>query len=153
MKKFNFVLYIFAMVIAASCNNNASENTQTVDESVIADTLFKEVMDGHNVGMAKTHKIPKMVQEAQRIVDSILKLPLAARQEAEPYRARLDSLIKDLNYADFAMNKWMEEFDYDSARNDVKKRINYLTDEKFKVNKVRDAILGSFKKADSLIRY
>ena len=48
--------------------------------------------------------------------------------------------------------KWMEEFNMDSASNDLGKRIQYLTDEKDKVGKVRSLILESVGKADSLLK-
>ena len=79
-------------------------------------------------------------------------MPQKAQQAAAPLRARLDSLQKELSYAEFAMDKWMDEIDFDSAKTDLKKRIEYLQSEKSKVNKVKDAINNSLQKADSLIR-
>ena len=46
----------------------------------------------------------------------------------------------------------MEEFNMDSAVNDAKQRIDYLGSEKLKVTKVKEAILNSLQKADSLIK-
>lgn len=40
----------------------------------------------------------------------------------------------------------------DSALNNAEQRIKYLTDEKLKVGKVKEAILGSLQKADSLLK-
>ena len=65
---------------------------------------------------------------------------------------KLDSLQKELSYAEFAMNKWMEEFNMDSALNNAKERIDYLHSEKLKVTKVKESILSSLQKADSLIK-
>jgi transcriptional regulator NrdR family protein len=50
------------------------------------------------------------------------------------------------------MNKWMDEFKFDSAVNDVKERINYLGEEKLKVTKVKEAILNGLQKADSVLK-
>jgi hypothetical protein len=50
------------------------------------------------------------------------------------------------------MNKWMDEFNMDSAVNNMEQRIKYLTDEKMKVGKVKESILGSLHKADSLLK-
>ena len=86
------------------------------------------------------------------MLDSIDKLPAKAKQAAAPLRTKLDSLQKDLSYAEFAMNKWMEEFNMDSAVNNVKERIDYLGSEKMKVSKVKEAILGSLQKADSILK-
>ncbi len=85
-------------------------------------------------------------------LDSIEKLPVKARQAAAPLKIKLDSLQKDLSYAEFAMNKWMNEFNMDSAINNAEERINYLQSEKLKVAKVKEAILGSLQKADSVLK-
>jgi hypothetical protein len=50
------------------------------------------------------------------------------------------------------MDKWMVEFSMDSMKNNVEQRINYLTEEKLKVGKVKDAILNSLAQADSLLK-
>jgi hypothetical protein len=46
----------------------------------------------------------------------------------------------------------MDEFNVDSAIDNAKERVRYLEDEKLKVNKVKDAILNSLQKADSLLK-
>ena len=125
-------LLLFAM---SACNNESTKSDNP--DQALADSLDKAVDEGHNIGMAKMGKLDKAHAEAQRLIDSIGKLPAKAREAAGPARARLDSLIKDLEYATMAMNKWMEEYNYDSAKNDLSKRIEYLKEEKFKVDKVK----------------
>lgn len=97
-------------------------------------------------------RLTRLEQQAKGLIDSLGKLPAKARQASVPYKLRLDSLLKDLQYADFAMNKWMEEFKMDSAANDVKERIRYLDDEKLKISKVKEAILNSLQRADSILK-
>ena len=109
-------------------------------------------MEGHDIGMAKMGKLTRAEQAARRMLDSIEKLPAKAKQAAAPLKLKLDSLQKDLSYAEFAMNKWMEEFNIDSAENDMKKRIEYLKSEKLKVSKVKESILSGLQKADSLLK-
>jgi hypothetical protein len=46
----------------------------------------------------------------------------------------------------------MNEFNMDSAVNDVEKRSKYLESEKVKVSNVKDEIINSLQNADSLIR-
>jgi len=46
----------------------------------------------------------------------------------------------------------MDEFNMDSLTNNAKERIKYLTDEKLKVSKVKESILNSLQKADSLVK-
>jgi hypothetical protein len=50
------------------------------------------------------------------------------------------------------MDKWMVEFNIDSAKDNKVLRMQYLQDELAKINKVKAAILGSLARADSLIR-
>lgn len=116
------------------------------------DSLFADVMDGHDVGMAKYSKLQAMEKKVKAALDSIGQLPAKAQAAAAPYKAKLDSLGKDLSYAVYAMDKWMEEFDMDSAKSDLQQRIKYLTDEKLKVGKVKEAILNSLQKADSIFQ-
>ena len=97
-------------------------------------------------------KLTRAEQRTRRLLDSIEKLPAKAREAAVPLKVKLDSLQKDLSYAEFAMNKWMEEFNMDSALNNVEERIDYLGSEKLKVSKVKEAILGSLQKADSILK-
>jgi hypothetical protein len=46
----------------------------------------------------------------------------------------------------------MDEFNVDSAIDNAKERVKYLEDEKLKVTKVKEAILNSLQKADSLLK-
>ena len=147
MKKI-FFLSVALLTLFISCNNSSEKKNS---DQAMADTLLKEVMDGHDVGMARMHKLDKAQKQAQQILDSIAKLPAAAQQAAASLKTQMDELLKDLGYADFAMNKWMNEFNYDSAKSDIQQRIKYLADEKLKVDKMKEAILSSLSKADSLL--
>jgi hypothetical protein len=153
MKKFVFVLSIVLSAAVIGCNNSGTANNEVKDpQKAEADSLEKEVMDGHDVGMAKMSKMSKLKQEAQRLIDSIDKLPAKAREAAAPYKSKLESLANDLKEAGASMNKWMKEFQYDSAKDNLEQRIKYLTDEKSRVGKVKAAILESLQKADSVLK-
>jgi hypothetical protein len=151
-------IFYFALLVTISivaCNDAANEHKghgKDNEPKTQADSLMNEVMDGHNIGMAKMGKLTRAEQTTRHLLDSIAKLPAKARQAAEPLKTKLDSLQKDLSYAEFAMSKWMDEFNMDSAVNDAKQRIDYLGSEKLKVTKVKEAILNSLQKADSLIK-
>ena len=71
---------------------------------------------------------------------------------ATPPHRELGRLLENLKSAKANMEKWMDEFNMDSAVNNMEQRINYLRDEKWKVSKVKENILASLQKADSLIR-
>src|SRR6218665_24608 len=144
------LLLAASAALLLSCGNNTGTTKST--EKTLSDSLFDAVIDGHNAGMAKMPKLTDAKKKAQVIIDSIRQLPAKAKQAAAPYLARLDSLKKELDNAESAMNTWMDEINIDSANNDVEKRVKYLTDEKEKVSKVKAAIVSSLQKADSLLK-
>jgi hypothetical protein len=149
MRTTGLFLMLFAITLA-SCNNN--DQNKNDPQATVADSLYHHVMAGHDVGMAKMGRLTRAEQTTRRLLDSIQKLPARARQLSEPLRVKLDSLQKDLSYAEFAMNKWMDDFKFDSAVNDPPLRIKYLESENIKVSKVKNAILDGLEKADSLIK-
>lgn len=140
-------------ILFLACNNGdkkpGEDNTFSKTQ---ADSLEKEVEEGHNIAMPKSMRIPKLQKEVNRLIDSIGKLPAKAQEAAAPFKAKLESLLNDLGNAYSAMDKWMNEFNYDSAKDNIEQRIKYLTEEKLKVGKVKEAVLGSLQKADSLIK-
>lgn len=153
MKSMILLLYVLGVVGILACNNAGNNNSPKNNEvKTLADSLKEGVDDDHNAGMAKMGKLTRAEQITQRLLDSISKLPGKARQAAEPLKAQLDSLQKDLQYAEFAMNKWMNEYKWDSAFSSVQEKIDYLTKEKLKVSKVKESILDGIQKADSLLK-
>lgn len=118
----------------------------------LTDSLLKDIDDGHIVGMSKIGKLHNAQKEVQRLIDSIGQLPAAAKQKSAAYLAGLEKAVKDIQYADFAMEKWMMEYDEDSAKDNAEQRLVYLKTEKEKVDKMKAAILGSLQQADSLLK-
>lgn len=148
MKK--LLLPAITLLILFSCNNDKKESA--VREKTLVDSLQNDVDDGHLAGMAKMGKLTRLQQKTAHLLDSINKLPAKAQTAATVYKAKLEDLLKDLNYADFAMNKWMEEFySKDSSIKIPDERVKFLQNEKDKVAKVKEAILGSLQKADSVL--
>jgi hypothetical protein len=153
MNKFSLAIILLAFGFLAACNNTDKKaNTGNKDPKAIADSLEHEVMDGHNVGMAKYGKLTAMQNEAQRLLDSIAKLPAKAREAMLPLKTKLDGLAEDLRSAKSGMDKWMDEYNMDSAVNNIEQRIKYLTTEKIKVSKIKESILNSLQKADSVLK-
>jgi len=153
MNKFSFAIIFMAFGFLAACNNTDKKtNTGKETAKTLADSLENEVMDGHNVGMAKYGKLTAMQNEAQRLLDSIANLPAKAREAMMPLKTKLDGLVEDLRSAKAGMDKWMDEYNMDSAVNNIELRIKYLTEEKIKVSKVKESILNSLQKADSVLR-
>jgi hypothetical protein len=112
------------------------------------DSLYEQVMEGHDVGMAKMGKIRGYLTQTQKRLDSLGALPKSPDREAQI--TQLSLLKEGLGYAEYSMNTWMEEFSPDSAAADEAARKAYLSSEIVKVNKVKDAILTSLQKADSI---
>ena len=148
-------LILVMMVYLCACNG-APEQPQRKDGFTTQlhtkeDSLYHDVMQGHDIGMAKMGEIRRQQNKVQLELDSIHKLT-AKNVDALRRQALLD-LQEELAYADHAMFEWMKEFNVDSARSDKDKRIAYLESEKIKVLKVRDHILNGLAKADSLFKF
>ena len=109
-------------------------------------------MDIHDQVMPKMGKIRGAQKQAQQFLDSLSGLPGQQARTVAPYKQELETLISELNYADFAMDKWMVEFNIDSAKGNQELRIAYLRSELDKVSNVKKAILSSLSKADSLLK-
>jgi hypothetical protein len=151
MKKKLFTLFFLAGL--ASCKNAPKQEQERTDGfnpvlKTREDSLFHDVMEGHDMGMARMGKISRYLSQVQKALDSLNKLP--ASKVDTKYQQFLIDLQKELNYADYGMNTWMEEFKVDSAKGEKEKRIQYLEAEKVKIQKVKESIIGSLKRADSL---
>lgn len=148
------MLLVFAGITLIACNDagrkESSDRKDGFSDKPVTkgDSLYQEVMDGHDIGMAKMGKLNKYSIEVQRLLDSLgkLKAPDAA------LRTRLQSLQKDLHEAQEGMNGWMEGFNTDSASAAETLRIPYLEREKAKVEQVKSNILTSLQRADSLLK-
>lgn len=152
MKK-NILLFALLFAIVACSNADKKHEGHAKNEpKTLADSLMKDIDDGHMVGMSKIGKLHTTRKEVQRVIDSISNFSSKSLQRTALYLDQLKAVIKDLDYADFAMDKWMTEFEMDSAVNNMEQRIRYLTDEKLKVGNVKEAMLGSMQKADSLLK-
>jgi peptidoglycan hydrolase CwlO-like protein len=155
-KSFFLAAAISTMTIVAC--NNSDEHTHHdtnagTEPASQADSLFKEVMHGHDEAMAaQMTKMKSATATIQQMIDSIGKLPAKAQEEAAPYKEKLNQILQELNDAGNKMTTWMVEFNIDSAKDNIEQRIKYLADEKLKVNDVKDAIFNSIGKADSLIK-
>lgn len=149
------ILPVMVLALMIACNNEKSHEGHGPKKEApknAADSLYNDVMAGHDEVMPKMGKIRGAQKEAQQMLDSVAKLPAKAQAAAAELKSKLESLINDLNYADFAMDKWMVEFNMDSAKDNLEQRVKYLAEEKLKVTKVKEAILGGLARADSLLK-
>src|SRR5689334_11134016 len=147
MKKVLFLFAAIAIVATLGCNNGKESDVPAKGNSkqAQADSLENDVIAGHDVAMPKSMKIPKLQKEAQRLIDSIGKLPASAQKAAAPYREKLNALIGELDSAHAEMESWMEsfgqkmqEFNLDSAKSSIDEKIKFLSGEKIKIAKVKE---------------
>ena len=144
-------------LFSMACNNEASQG-ETADRKdgftpvlkTTEDSLYHDVMQGHDVGMAKVGKLRKNINETQRQLDSLNKLP--AKNINTSYKQSLTDLQTALNNANNEMNTWMDGFKVDSATNNTELRIKYLQGEKEKVTIVKEHILSALQQADSVLK-
>ena len=154
MKIFMLALICLAF-IANGCKNSGKKETneeKSKTESSKADSLMEQVMKGHNEGMSGESKLKRMEAAIQRMIDSIGKLPQKTRKALGSLSGKLDSALNNMRSARSGRDKWMEEFNMDSAKNDMGVRIQYLSSEKDKIEKVKASIVNGLQKADSLIK-
>jgi hypothetical protein len=154
MKKVSLFLASGLIVFIISCNSQSTEKTSNKVEKTEVDSLLDEVIAGHDVAMPKMGALIRARETATKLIDSIGKLPVKAQEAAAPYKAKLNNVINDLKNADSLMDKWMSEFDMQLATNDsisMKERVDYLLSEKVKVNTMKEAVVNSIQKADSVL--
>ena len=109
-------------------------------------------MEGHNMGMAKMSKLNEAKNAIQQVLDSISRLSTNLQKSSAQYKMQLDSVFNRLTVANYAMEKWMSEFNMDSSLNNTEQRIKYLESEKIKISNVKDAMISGLQKADSVLK-
>ena len=146
------IVFIAIASLAFACSDGGSKVEEAVvnEKKAQEDSLYHAVMDGHDVGMAKMGKLKRGLSQVQQKLDSISKLPKAKIDTV--YRNTLLSVQTALTDAEGHMNHWMENFKLDSAKDNPELRIKYLQGEKATVTVVRDKILNSIQRADSVLR-
>lgn len=144
-----------AFLALAACNNEADHAAHRADgfsekPANAEDSLYKLVMEGHDLAMGKMGKLKGFQDAAQKALDSLKKLP--ASKGTDSAQQQFKGLQEELNYAIYGMDTWMQEFNPDSAKDNNEKRLKYLQSELDKVNKVQEAIAGGLTKAGKMIK-
>ena len=138
----------------SSSDNSSDHSAHSAMEApkTPADSLYGQVMEMHDLVMPKMGKVRGAQKRAQALLDSIGSLPTRSAATLTPYKKELETLVSELNYADYAMDQWMMEFNLDSGKNNIEIRLAYLRAELDKVSKVKDAVVNSLAKADTLLK-
>ena len=157
MLRISFFCFMSLSVLLAcqSSSDNSSEHPAHATmkaPKTPADSLYGQVMEMHDLVMPKIGKVRGAQKRAQALLDSIGLMPARSVSTLTAYKKELETLVSELNYADFAMDQWIMEFNLDSGKNNVEVRLAYLRSEFDKVSKVKDAILNSLAKADTLLK-
>lgn len=151
MRIITFMLFA-ATILAMSCQSGSQERTNGFSDvpKTHLDSLKKEVLDGHDIGMGKMMRIDNYLKKIDLALDSLSKLP--ANKLDTAYQRKLTELKQELVDAEDGMYKWMEAFKLDSTGPSEEATVNYYEGEKNKVKKVTDDILGVLNKADSVMK-
>jgi hypothetical protein len=150
------IVLISLSLFAIACNNGASSGERDEHKAgppgpkTQEDSLFHDVMAGHDAGMAKVGKLRGNIKETNRRLDSLDKVP--AKQVNANYKKALIDLQASLNKADVQMNDWMTNFKVDSLSDNKELRIKYLQEEKAKVTVVKELIFSALNQADSVLK-
>ena len=152
-----FIIALVSFGLMAGACNDASHDEHAARQNGYApvlktreDTLFHEVMKGHDAGMAKLGKLRKNIDETTHRLDSLSKLP--AKKVDAAYKQALTILQTELKNADEEMDSWMQKFKLDSMADNKELRIKYLEGERDKVTVVKEHILSVLQQADSLLK-
>jgi hypothetical protein len=137
------------ILLCASCNNSSDTSRKAPGSQ--ADSLLADILKSHDAAMAKMSKIDVEKNKIQHAIDSITLLSYRLQKNSAEYKLQLDSTFNWLTFANYAMEKWMNEFNMDTLKNNEAERANYMQSEKLKITKVNEVMLNSLQKADSVL--
>ncbi|GAO42409.1 hypothetical protein [Flavihumibacter petaseus] len=148
-------IFLVAAILSglAACNNAADDGAAerkdgySAQPASVEDSLFQQVMDGHDVAMGKMGKVKGYEDRVAKALDSLDKVKGTGN---DAVKAQYKELQQDLKQAASGMDTWMEEFNPDSSKDSKDARLKYLQSEVDKVTKVKQDILSSLEKADLL---
>jgi hypothetical protein len=150
------IALISLSLFTLACNNGAADGEAAEQKSgppapkTREDSLFREVMEGHDAGMAKMGKLRKNINETKQLLDSLGYLP--AKKVNAAYKQSLLHLQTVLGKADTEMFDWMKGFKVDTLSDNKELRIKYLQNEKAKVTVVNELIISALNQADSVLK-
>lgn len=135
------------MLILLSCGNNSTPPSAAESRApkTAEDSLFHQVMEGHDAGMAKMGKLAGYKKQIVHTLDSLKN----AKTTDKELLSLLNRTADSLGDAETAMFVWMDEFRADTLADNKEARIQYLQKEKERVNEVKERLFNSLKLADS----
>jgi len=131
-----FVILIISALFIFSCTEKKKESAQ--------DQLMQSVMAVHDVVMPKMGDIMKYKKQ---INEKIEELKAAGEEANQDAISKLEQISNDLDDAHEKMMNWMHEFHRDFKGMTEEDVINYLNDEKAKIEQVGQQTEKTLKKA------
>ncbi len=145
------LVHLFLLTILLSgCGDGAKEpsaNNAAIPVTS-SDSLYRSVMEGHDVAMARMGEIVRYKKLLQQRADSIKGL----KDTDTSAVTALETAAKDLDHAEELMNIWMREFDPDAAGETEAEMLAFYTKEKEKVDTVKVRIFRSLEVAGELLK-
>jgi hypothetical protein len=149
-----YILWVtlsFLLVVGCKSKTDHKEH-ENGSETSVADSLYDKLLKEHEIGMKDWMKIEGRKKQIKSLLDSLATLPGKADDGITELKNKLNEATTGLQKAYNDMDTWMISMNLDSAKNDLKQRIKYLTEENERASQVNEAIVKSLQKADSLLK-
>lgn len=146
-------IFIGLLGLIFSCNNNNAtkvEDRQQNNASIpltLSDSLYKEVMKGHDSGMLYMGPMMKYKALLKQQMDSLA----TVKTKNADLLKKLAAVSDSLNSADEMMNDWMREFDPEKAGKTEADKVAFFKAEKEKVDNVKAKISSSIQQAELIL--
>lgn len=141
-KLFLSLSFILMIAFFTSCNNDKAEQKKAQEE----------VMKGHDELMGQMDKImnnKSMLNKLESHLDSLkMKDPAL---DTTKLKSDIEALKADLTTSDDAMMTWMNHFNPDYTGKKHQEVMDYLKDQKIKIDSVKTLFDESLSKSDALI--
>ena len=132
-------LFIIAVLFSMSCGD---------DNKKAKDQLYDKVMAVHDEIMPKMGDITKYKKQLTVMIDELIE---AGREENEARIAELKKAVEDLENSHDGMMNWMRAFDNDFEGKVHEEVMEYLEDQKTRIEKVGKETNTALKNAEKLL--
>lgn len=149
--RMNLGIMIIMICLTMACNPSGTSESRTQQNNASipktqSDSLYKETMDGHDLGMAKMGEMIRYQNLLKKSIDSF-----SGIKNGDKQISILDSALQQITRAEEQMNRWMQGFEPDKAGNTEEEKIRFYTSEKEKIDSVNASILQSIDRAKRVL--
>lgn len=151
MKKIFISLLCFSLGISSSCHTKKQEEKQSSPITTEHDDspaegeniLYKEVMSIHDEVMPVMGELMALNKQVKQKIDTV---------EDAKLKEALQQVSSELEAANEGMMNWMRKFNPNIKNMTYEETINYLTEEKKKIEEVRKNMLSAKENASSMLQ-